>query len=465
MKRRAWLGLAVLGCITPISLSAQESRIVSPPSAPSQVIPAKPAEPGLKPTVVQEGTPGVSTTIVGESYEGEYVPSFSERMYGLRDILVRPFSFGWYDDSKPVSNNLMTSDIEDPYWFKADLIFGRFKEAKTPPLLTTSTPQESRGIIGNEGTRIIYGGDIDLQTHLGTRMTGGFWMEPSQAWGLEGSYFFLANRTSSKRVDSQGDPLLAAPFYDTIANQNSAYPIANETLTDLVQISGVVNVGAQSRIQGAEFTNLHNITRQTNRRLDWTWGWRYLNLDEAIFNNIQQGEAAAAGQQFGTQRLIWDDFGTSNNFNGFNFGLRSQWYAGCWTFDLNGKLALGVNRNTVQIMGRTITASPPQFQAVASQGGIYAQSSNIGEVTENNFSVVPEFEVGVGYYFCERWRFTASYNFLAITNVVRPGDQIDNRINPNILDGNSGNPATPERFHKTSTFYLSSFVLGLEYRW
>ena len=94
MKRRAWLGLAVIGCVAPISLSAQESRIVSPPSASSQVVPTKPAEPGLKPTVVQEGTTGVSPTVVGESYDGEYVPSFSERMYGLRDILVRPFSFG-----------------------------------------------------------------------------------------------------------------------------------------------------------------------------------------------------------------------------------------------------------------------------------------------------------------------------------------------------------------------------------
>jgi len=467
MKRRAWLGLAVIGCVAPISLlSAQESRIVPPSNESNKTVQGKSVESATRPTVVQESTTGVSPTVVSEgAYEGDYSPSFSERMAGLGEILTRPFSLGWYDNSAPVSNNLMSSDIEDPYWFKAEMIFGKFKEANTPPLLTTSTPQTSRGIIGNEGTRVLYGGNIDLETHLGSRMTAGFWMEPSQAWGLEGSYFFLANRTTGVRVDSAGGPLLASPFFDSLANQNSAYPIANEELNDLVRISGLVNVGAHSRLQGFEFNNLHNITRQPNRRLDWTWGYRFLNLDEAVFNNIQQAEEPQPGQQFGTQRLIWDDFGTSNNFHGFNLGLRSQWYAGCWTFDLNGKLGFGANRNTVQISGNTITASPPQFQAIATRGGIYAQSSNIGNVTQIDFSFVPEFEVGVGYYFGERWRLSCSYNFLAITNVVRPGDQIDNRINPNILNGNAGNPPTPERFHNLSTFWLSSLNLGLEYRW
>ncbi|HMO37132.1 MAG TPA: BBP7 family outer membrane beta-barrel protein, partial [Gemmatales bacterium] len=98
-------------------------------------------------------------------------------------------------------------------------------------------------------------------------------------------------------------------------------------------------------------------------------------------------------------------------------------------------------------------------------GGLYALRSNIGNITEINFSFVPEIEVGIGYYFCERWRITLAYSFLAMTGVVRPGDQIDSRINTNILDGNAGNPAVPERLHNYSTFWLSSLALGLEYRW
>jgi hypothetical protein len=48
---------------------------------------------------------------------------------------------------------------------------------------------------------------------------------------------------------------------------------------------------------------------------------------------------------------------------------------------------------------------------------------------------------------------------------MRAGDQVDNRINPNILDGNSGNPAVPVRLNQTSTFWLQTFSFGLEYRW
>ncbi|HMP18497.1 MAG TPA: BBP7 family outer membrane beta-barrel protein, partial [Gemmatales bacterium] len=236
-------------------------------------------------------------------------------------------------------------------------------------------------------------------------------------------------------------------------------------LNGLPAIAGEVNVGAHSRIQGFEYNNLHNISRAPHRRIDWTWGYRFLQLDEAIFFNVEQAEAAPPGQQFGTQRRIIDDFGTINSFHGFNLGLRSQWYAGNWTFDINGKLGFGANRNTVQVYGYTQTASPPQFQTVNSLGGLYALRSNIGNITEINFSFVPEIEVGIGYYFCERWRITLAYSFLAMTGVVRPGDQIDSCINTNILDGNAGTPAVPDRLHNSSAFWLSPLALGLEYRW
>jgi hypothetical protein len=461
MKRRVWLGLALAGCVIPVTGAvAQDSRIVPPasdvkPSAPKTV------EPG-KPLVTQEGA--TTTTVTSEGVIVQE-PTFSERWGGFREAVFTPLTFSWFDEFTGAGSNLMTSDIEDPYWAKMELLFARFKDASAPPLLTTSLPQSSQGILGNEGTRVLFGDTIDLQNHLGFKAAFGFWLQPAQTWGFEGKFFSVFNKSNQVRFLSQGDPLLANPFYDSLANAESAYIIAREAGTGVSQVAGNVHVGTHSRTQGFEFNNIHNVLRGTRGRLDWTWGYRYFYLDEAIYNEFFQEDAPAIGQQFGVQRLIWDDFGTSNNFHGINFGLRSQWYAGCWTFDINAQLAFGFNSNTVEINGTTLSASPPNFQLVTSRGGIYALESNIGKNNQVGFSVVPEIELGVGYYFCEYGRIYLNYDFLAITGVVRPGDQIDRRINPNILDGNGGNPATPEPFHNKSTFWMSTLAVGIELRY
>lgn len=456
---RSCLVLALLGAIWPCAaLLAQDSRIVPPVADTGRLVPTKPVEPGLPPATADGTVLSDDTVLV----EGEYVPSFGDRMAGFREALFKPLTFSWFDGYANTDGDLMTSDLEDPYWFKADLMWGWFKKATTPALITTSSPQTSRGILGQPGTRVLFGGDIDLQTHLGPKVTGGFWLEPTQSWGFEGSYFFFANRSTYYHRFSQGGVLLASPFIDALTGQQSAIPIANEELDDgsLDQLIGIVDFGTHSRMQGAEFNNIHNIRRGTGSRLDWTWGFRWIELDETVFTDFRQQQVN------GTQLHVWDDFGTANNFYGLNLGLRSQWYfANRWTFDVIGKLGLGAMRGTISIDGYTQSASPPQFVINTERGGLYALASNVGRTTDIRFGVVPEIEVGFGYYFWDHWRLTCSYNFLAMTNVVRPGDQIDNRINPNIFNGQTGGPPLPEPLNKTTTFYLNTLSLGLELRY
>jgi len=468
MKRRDWLTLALIGCSAPLlTLQAQDSRIL--PVAPnsggrSEVV--KQVEPGNKSAGNKEGSTEAAAQEPTTTSE-EYRPSFSERMSGFRDIFYHPISFSWFADLAGANENIIPGDIEDPSWFKMDMIFGRFKQANTPPMLTTSLPQESRGIIGNDGTSVLFGDSVSLQTHYGFRATGGFWTEPTQQLGFEGSYFLLFARTAGVTIASKGDPLLASPYLDALTNQQAAVPIANEALNNqaLPHLSGSADIGIDSRMQGAELNVLQNLVRGTRGRIDWSWGYRYLRYDEILFNTTFQAQDPPAGQTFGTQFRSYDEFAVENEFQGINFSLRSQWWWGPVSFDINGKLALGAIRNTVQVYGSTLAASPPQFQIVRTNGGIYALSSNIGDETFIRFSVAPEIELGVGYQVCDQLRMTVNYNFLALTNVMRAGDQVDNRINPNILDGNSGNPAVPVRLNQTSTFWLQTFSFGLEYRW
>lgn len=465
MARHLWLGLALAGCglIAPLA-SAQERVVPPPPNSTSGLTPSRQVEPGVKSTEGSTIAPKESESVViGDDYQ----PTFSERMAGFRDVIFRPISFSWFTDLAGANGNILPGDIEDPYWVKAEMLFGWFKKGNAPPLLTTGTPQSSLGVLGADGTQVLYGGSIDMLMHLGGKITAGMWLEPAQTWGFEGNYFFLGGRKSYILINSQGDPLLAAPYIDAVNNQQSSFPIAHEAIPDLDlgKLTGFVNIGWSSQIQGAEFNNVHNLVRGTRGRVDWTWGYRYLRLDESLYTDFQTSEEPPAGQQFGAQTHTFDLFDTENEFQGINFGLRSQWWWGCWSFDVNGKLAFGAIRGTVQVFGQTQSAAPPQFQVITRSGGVYALASNIGDESATRFSFVPEVELGVGYQFSDHLRLTANYNILAITNVVRPGDQIDTRINPNILDGNSGNPAVPVRFNNTSTFWMQTLSFGFEYRY
>src|SRR5262249_16997625 len=157
--------------------------------------PVKQAEPGAKPSVVQEGpsglTPGNEKVVVDDGSATLFECSaslFSNMYFGCKDWLAQRIDLttirGWAVGDR---DNL-PGDIADPCWLRFEALWGWFRPARVPPMLTTSVPESSLGIIGNPGTRILFGGgDVSLQTHDGGKATFGFWLEPSQAWGFETS--------------------------------------------------------------------------------------------------------------------------------------------------------------------------------------------------------------------------------------------------------------------------------------
>ncbi|HQR06832.1 MAG TPA: BBP7 family outer membrane beta-barrel protein [Gemmatales bacterium] len=477
MKRRDWLTLALIGCSAPLAaLNAQDTKgIPVPPSTGKSSELAKPVEPGTRTPSVKEGTgtqtggapaSGTADPSSGSVNSDDYRPSFSERMSGFGDVFRMPTFNSWgIPELYGATGNALPGDVDDPSWFKMEMLFGRFKSASVTPMLTTSLPQSSQGILGNDGTSVLFGDSVSLQTHYGFKVTGGFWTEPSQQLGFEGSYFQLFGRSVGVSFNSKGDPLLAAPYLDALTNQQASVLFANEASDSLIHRNGYAILGIDSSMQGAELNIMQNLVRGPRGRLDWSWGYRYLRFDENLFDNFFSIQDAQTGQAYDPRFYSFDEFRVQNEFQGFNASLRSQWWWGGWSLDLTGKLGLGAIRNSVYISGSRFSATPPAQQFSNTNGGVYALASNIGDTTIIRFSVAPEIEVGVGYQICDGWRFMVNYDFLALTNVMRAGDQVDNRINPNILDGNGGNPAVPAPLNKTSTFWLQTFSFGLEYRW
>jgi hypothetical protein len=126
----------------------------------------------------------------------------------------------------------------------------------------------------------------------------------------------------------------------------------------------------------------------------------------------------------------------------------------------------------VKIEGAT-TINTPGLGGVSSQtlpGGVYALPSNIGRYSRGEFAVVPEGIFKVGLKLGDVSRFFVGYNFLYLSDLARPGDQIDRTLNPvQIPSLNSGGAFTgadrPRVPFIRSDFWTQGLIIGLETRY
>jgi hypothetical protein len=130
-------------------------------------------------------------------------------------------------------------------------------------------------------------------------------------------------------------------------------------------------------------------------------------------------------------------------------------------------------RETVTIQGNTVTTIPG-FGSSSAVGGILAQSQtntsvgqggNIGTYSRTQLAGIPELDVNLHFQISPLWRFNVGYSLLYLTNVVRPGNQIDP-----IVDSNRFPPAlTPVSQHPIFSYseravWMQGVNLGLEAR-
>src|SRR5262249_49228163 len=136
-------------------------------------------------------------------------------------------------------------------------------------------------------------------------------------------------------------------------------------------------------------------------RLDALLGFRYLRLHEdlAIVEDLTTGVNAggrAAGLTPGTRFVIRDSFRTENRFYGGQVGLAGQVCRGRISLDVIGKLGIGSTHEVVSIDGRTTVTAPGQAPTTL-RGGLLALPSNSGRFTSDEFTLIPELCVRVGY--------------------------------------------------------------------
>ncbi len=168
--------------------------------------------------------------------------------------------------------------------------------------------------------------------------------------------------------------------------------------------------------------------------------------------------------------MTTDVFSTRNQFYGGQVGLRGEYALGKLLLATTAKVALGSNHESVQVEGAS-TLLMPGVAPTTVPVGQFAGPSNIGRRTRDEFAVVPEVEVKAGYQVTSWLRATVGYDFLYLSRVVRPGNQVDLFVNDsrNPVNGVFGAPPLdtsnfPRPFFNHSEFWAQGLTFGLELR-
>jgi hypothetical protein len=367
-------------------------------------------------------------------------------------------------------------------WFRVDYLGWETKVAHTPPLVTTSpagTPAQDAGVLGVAGTEILSGGsDAHSLARSGVRFVLGGWLDPCQRNGVEVDYFFLDDERETASFTSFGDPILARPFFNTKLDLQDSELVAFPGI-----VSGTVAVDYETKLQSIAPRWRHNLRCDNfygvpcggcddfgrvgcgpsgGTRVDWTVGYRYMKLEEGL--RITEDLVSQADSTFATFNLA-DVFETSNEFNGLELGLNWDTYRGRWSMEVATRFAAGNNQRKVAINGRT--TSVIQGAVFDDPGALLALPSNIGTYKDDEFVVIPELTVSLGYQIAPRVRFLVGYTIIYWNNVVRPGDQIDLNVNtdqlPPALD--TDGLLAPAFAMNDTTFWAHGINLGMDWRW
>ena len=361
------------------------------------------------------------------------------------------------------------------FWIGAEYLYWTTKGNNYPVLATGALPGTPRGVagtLGNAGTsNLIDGRNVNSDWRSGFRLYGGMWLDECQRFGIEGNFFFLGNSNQHDAAGSDGTNIVTRPFTNNVRRNadGSFSQVAPYQDTQLVSfpniLRGTITADSKSELIGGGANFVRNLACSPCGRLDALLGYRYIGLNDTL--TIREDLTGLPGSQFPGYRFqVEDRFRTENHFHGGVVGLAYERRFSHFFFGLRSTVALGVNHSVVDISGST-TVTDPAGNSTKYAGGLLAQPSNIGRYTRDSFAVVPEIGGKLGLQVTDYLRIFAGYNFLYMSNVTRPGDIIDTRVNSSQIPprANQTGELFPRYTHGSSDFWSHGVMFGLELRY
>ncbi len=354
------------------------------------------------------------------------------------------------------------ADSPKSFWGSAEYVSWWVLGSKLPPLVTASpvgTPLASAGVLGAAGTTTLFGDErVNGQMRPGGRFTIGYWLNDEKTCGIEAGVMLIGGRQASFSASSDGSQILARPFVDATVDAEISQLLSFPGIA-----AGNINVASYADpLIVADFGWRHNLCVSCGRRIDFLVGYRYVHFAESL--QIDEELTSLDPATLDTHFRLSDSFSTRNDFHGAFLGIQTEQAYGPFSLQLLGKLAFGNMHREVTISGNT-AITPPGVAPIVTPGGLLALAGNSGTFRSNQFVWLPEFGITGGWQVSPSVRVTLGYSFLWLSDVVRPGDQIDRTVNPNLLA--PAIPSTPNRptfSFRESDLWIHGLRVGAEIR-
>lgn len=345
---------------------------------------------------------------------------------------------------------------------RAEYLLWWSESYRVPALVTTSsagTPPTTAGVLGEPTTSILFGGGrINSDAHSGGRFTLNYWFDDCRLAGFEATYLGIGRDTTRFGATSDDWPILARPYFDVTTGAEAAMLVAHPDY-----LIGSITATSSTEFQSAEVLFRRALMRRCGYGIDFVLGWRFARLDESLrVAHSSQWSEAQGPIVVGTTKDVFDLFDTKSQFHGAELGVLFNERYGPWSLDLLMKVGLGNTRSEVFIDGQTVTTVPDAGSAPFT-GGLLAQETNMGHYSQDDFAVIPELGVTLGYNVTCRLRLTFGYTFIYWHKVARPGDQIDRNVSQLPPEAPAG-AQRPEFALRTSDYWAQGLNVGLEYR-
>ncbi|MCI0680974.1 MAG: BBP7 family outer membrane beta-barrel protein [Gemmataceae bacterium] len=361
------------------------------------------------------------------------------------------------------------------WWLSADYMLYQLQGSPTPPLVTAApfaSASAIPGALGNPDTTVLSGGErLGGDWRSGVQVRAGCLRD---CCGIDMGFFYAGDQADDFTAGPSDSFILTRPFINVDPNTPGT-PLPDAQLVSAPGVvNGTVGVAAESQILGGELNLRCPLCCRSDDdpcsprgwRIDGLAGYRIVSLTESLGVTENLVVASAdVGIPAGTRFLINDRFGAENMFHGGQLGVAGELWRGRWSLDGRAVVALGGICREVDIAGAT-TVTVPGVGSVTAPGGFLTQPTNIGRRHSSGFAVVPAASVAAGYQATPRLRLVTGYEFLMVTGVARPGDQVDLTVNTSQLGGSPlAGPARPAFVERTSSVVLHGIRFGIEFRY
>ncbi len=317
-----------------------------------------------------------------------------------------------------------------PWWIRGEFLGWTIKGDQLPALVTSSpvgTDPMLAGILGPP-RRFVFGDDlVHSGMRPGGRVTAGIWLNECRDWGLQGDLFGLEGPNNDFLMESDGDPILARPFFNTDPGVNApdAQLIAlsgTNRGSIFIDNDGQVYSGSLALRRNTRCCTVTRFGRDINQRVDVIVGGRYLRFGETL-NFTETLEPTGGFFAPGTFYRLNDHIEAANDFYGAELGVEFLRQKRRSVVELSARVAFGDMRRRLRATGATTVTVPGSPALATLPGGFHVPAQGFDEF-DDEFSVIPQARIACGYFIRTNLQFHVAYDFMFITNIVRPSSGI-----------------------------------------